>query len=310
ILVLSTAVRSKLGVQSSSKWITMPARNRNNVTIVPDPNTLFLEYFARFLQSGPKASIGIAPSNRLCNRLNVFFRRRLFPKRNQLLEAGEILMVTQNNYIVPLANGDFVKVLKLGEESIQVNLRFQNIRVQHLETGEEYEIKIALDPFVNNGANLTRDQQRVLMIDFSRRMKSRDIKPKSELYNTAMRKDSFLNSLRASYGYVVTCHKAQGGEWEDVFLFMDKSIYGYMSSDGIRRWWYTAITRTKEQLYIHDDWWLTLLVKLNVMIEHRTKEWYDARLRKFIASSLLDSMARHRYKNAHLSDSTCNCFEP
>lgn len=256
ILLLSAAVRNKIGKTANKRWITMPARNRNNTSVVPDANSLFLEYYARFLQYGPEESIGIAPSNRLCNRLNSFFRKRLFPDQDSFLEEGEILMVTQNNYIVPLSNGDFVRVLKLGDKSSKVNLHFQNIRVLHLTTEKEYEIKIALDPFANFGVNLTQDQQRNLMIDFSRRMKSKGIKPKSEEFLQIMRKDPYLNSLRASYGYVVTCHKAQGGEWKDVFLFMDKSIYGYMTHDGIRRWWYTAITRTKEQLYLHSDFWL------------------------------------------------------
>ncbi|MCO5236641.1 MAG: ATP-binding domain-containing protein [Chitinophagaceae bacterium] len=65
-----------------------------------------------------------------------------------------------------------------------------------------------------------------------------------------------LNSLRASYGYVVTCHKAQGGEWNHVYLFLDKKMYSFLNTDQLRRWWYTAITRTKEHLYLHDDWWI------------------------------------------------------
>lgn len=256
ILQIASAVRLAIGQPQTSKWISMPALNRKNCTVVPDKNTLFLEYYACFLQYGSDGSIGIAHSNKACNHLNIFFRKRLFPGRNNLLEIGEILMVNQNNYIVPLTNGDFVKILSLGEKSERMGLRFQNVTLQHLVTKTEYEIKLALDPLGNLSPNLTIDQQRLLMIDFSKRMRSKKIKPNSDFYNDAMQKDAYLNSLRATYGYVVTCHKSQGGEWKKVFLFLDKGMYGYLKPDEMRKWWYTAITRTKQQLYLHKEWWI------------------------------------------------------
>ncbi|MBN9350055.1 MAG: AAA family ATPase [Chitinophagaceae bacterium] len=256
VLQVASDVRKSIGTIPSTKWIKLPAKNRTHCTVLPDGNTVFLEYFARFLQYGPKDSIAIAHSNAACNHLNKYFRKRLYPESNQLLEDGEILMVTQNNHIVPLTNGDFVKVIYRGEISIRANLKFQDVRIKHVDTEKEFQIKLALDPFANFAANLTIDQQRNLMIDFSRRMRRNGIKPKSDAYKEAMRKDTYLNSLRATYGYVVTCHKAQGGEWKDVFLFLDKKMYAYLAADEMRRWWYTAITRTKEHLYLHNDWWI------------------------------------------------------
>lgn len=223
---------------------------------MPDGNSVFLKYFDQFNQHGPKETIAIAHSNKACNHLNKYFRKRLFPESNRLIEIDEVLMVTQNNHIIPLTNGDFVKVKYLGELSERAGLHFRNVRLKHVDTEKEYEIKLALDPFQNFTANLSPDQQRNLMIDFSRRMRKRGHKPKSDAYNDALRLDPYLNSLRAAYGYVVTCHKAQGGEWKDVFLFLDKGMYRFMNSDEMRRWWYTAITRTKEQLYLHFDWWV------------------------------------------------------
>lgn len=256
ILAIAADVRNAIGSLSAAKWIKLPAKGKNNCTVLPDGNTVFLEYYARFLQYGPKESIAISPSNNDCNHLNKYFRKRLFPNSTSVIEKGEILMVTQNNHLQPLTNGDFVKVLALGEISVKANLKFQDVRVVHVDTDKEFQIKIALDPFSNFATNLTVDQQRNLMIDFSRRMRRNGIKPKSEAYQETMRKDTYLNSLRATYGYVVTCHKAQGGEWKDVFLFLDKKMYRYMTPDQMRRWWYTAITRTKEHLYLHNEWWI------------------------------------------------------
>lgn len=64
-----------------------------------------------------------------------------------------------------------------------------------------------------------------------------------------MREDPFLNALQLKFAYAVTCHKAQGGQWQNVFL--DK---GYITDDMINtdylRWLYTAFTRATGKLYL------------------------------------------------------------
>jgi ATP-dependent exoDNAse (exonuclease V) alpha subunit len=67
--------------------------------------------------------------------------------------------------------------------------------------------------------------------------------------------DPFLNSLRANYGYAVTCHKSQGGEWDHVFFFLNKGMY-VQSPKSLLRWWYTGVTRAKEHLHLVQDWWI------------------------------------------------------
>lgn len=256
ILKVAEQVRNKIDQTLYTSTIKIPAKNRNNCIITPDNNSLFLEYYSHFLQYGSKGSIGIAASNKLCNRLNIFFRKRLFPHSDQLLNVGEILMVTQNNHIVPLVNGDLIKVIALGNISYNVNLKFQDIRVEHLVTGKEYEIKMALDPIMNSKPNLTQNQQRNLMIDFAINMKTKKIKPNTMEYNKALLNDLYLNSLRATYGYVVTCHKSQGGEWDKVFLFIESYMFNMFNPNEMLKWLYTAITRTKEHLYLSDNNWL------------------------------------------------------
>ena len=57
----------------------------------------------------------------------------------------------------------------------------------------------------------------------------------------------YLNALRAKFGYVITCHKAQGGEWPQVFLNLRKSVY-VQRDNALYRWFYTALTRASERL--------------------------------------------------------------
>jgi exodeoxyribonuclease-5 len=53
--------------------------------------------------------------------------------------------------------------------------------------------------------------------------------------------------LHTNFGYVITCHKAQGSEWPEVLAVLDKVRMHTL--DG-RRWLYTAITRSKKQVRI------------------------------------------------------------
>jgi exodeoxyribonuclease-5 len=50
-----------------------------------------------------------------------------------------------------------------------------------------------------------------------------------------------------AYAYAITCHKAQGSEWDKVLVFEESFPFDKTEH---RRWLYTAITRAKEKLVI------------------------------------------------------------
>ncbi len=64
----------------------------------------------------------------------------------------------------------------------------------------------------------------------------------------ALRADPFFNAVRVKFGYAITCHKAQGGEWKNVFVNCQTHM-GYFNPMYFR-WLYTAITRAKEMLFV------------------------------------------------------------
>lgn len=55
--------------------------------------------------------------------------------------------------------------------------------------------------------------------------------------------------IRAHLGYAVTCHAAQGGEWDTVFLVVEGSLH-VMEEDERRKWIYTAVTRAQKNLVL------------------------------------------------------------
>lgn len=64
----------------------------------------------------------------------------------------------------------------------------------------------------------------------------------------AFANDEYFNALKVKFGYAITCHKAQGGEWDKVFVNCKTSM-SYLNSSYFR-WLYTGITRTKSDLFL------------------------------------------------------------
>lgn len=255
ILVLTDMVR-KMALQTHWEvFPKLPARNMNNVKLHLSDKDLFANYLAKYREVGVNGALAIARTNQTVQYINRALRRDLYGGLDLQLQINDVLLVVQNNYAVPLTNGDFVVVTGIGEERFNGNLHFLSVRLKALASEEVYEILLSLDILYGSKINFTEEQQRALMVDFSRRMRRKKIRPNSDIYKNAMIEDPYLNCLRAKYGYAVTCHKAQGGEWDHVYLFLDSKMYG-MKKPGLFRWWYTAITRTKVQLNLTDEWWI------------------------------------------------------
>lgn len=80
------------------------------------------------------------------------------------------------------------------------------------------------------------------------RQRHQGLKPKTAEFQQALREDPWFNALQVKYGYAMTCHKAQGGEWDTVVVDFD-GHHGFQK-ESFFRWAYTAITRAKTQLMI------------------------------------------------------------
>ena len=163
-------------------------------------------------------------------------------------------MITKNNYhwlkeyenVDFLANGEFVEVVRVRRTEEMHGFRFCDALLRHRDYDIEFEAKINLDSLHTEAPGLTRDQNEKLfaavMEDYA------DISIKNRRYQS-VKNDSYYNALIVKYGYAVTAHKAQGGEWRNVFLDIGYVNETYMG-DSFYRWLYTAITRSTEMLYL------------------------------------------------------------
>lgn len=194
---------------------------------------------------------------------------------------GEILLIRKTTKAsgVLLRNGELVDILELeGEKerfnipiklsnankTIQVNvpLEFQNARIQ-IQKGENlyelrcklfltyiYQYKYFKESFSSPVKDKTREQwiNQAMLIFF--RMRNKGIDPKKDPYtfNKCLENDEYFNAVRVSFGYALTCHKAQGSEWQDVIV--EFSSTNNQFNEDFFRWTYTAITRTSKNLYL------------------------------------------------------------
>lgn len=230
-------------------------------------------YMSARTASGPMAPIVITRSNQEAADFNRSIRDALFPGRDFVV-TGDRLIVTANALVggAFLANGEFVDVVGVeaaverrmvtlrqrsedtGEVAvIEVPLVFRDIRLAVASTDGSETIlttKILDDHLHDGRAGLDAVQQRALYVDFLKRHP--DLKKGSdrERISQILRQDPYFNALRVRFGYAVTCHKAQGGEWEHVFVSCP-SGQNPRTADYFR-WLYTAMTRSKSTLYLID----------------------------------------------------------
>ena len=110
----------------------------------------------------------------------------------------------------------------------------------------ELEATVLLDTLQSEAPALTKTQSDALF--FAVEADYMDITVRRERLKK-LKTDPYFNALQVKYAYAVTCHKAQGGQWQRVFVDQ-----GYVTEDMLTpdyvRWLYTAFTRATETLYL------------------------------------------------------------
>lgn len=105
-------------------------------------------------------------------------------------------------------NGDLVEVKKIGASETRAGLTFTYVNVEELVTKRVFTQLLIEEIVYGKCTNLSQEQQKQLFLEFFIRMKERGIRQRSEQFKEEMRKDEYLNALRAVFGLVLTCHKS------------------------------------------------------------------------------------------------------
>ncbi|NUN09196.1 MAG: AAA family ATPase [Ignavibacteriaceae bacterium] len=211
---------------------------------------------------GENSTVIVAGTNKQVYDYNMEIRSRLFPGKAEIT-PGDKILITANSYnrAIELLNGDIGEVVEVSSnievklvpvrnngENIKVDLKFRDavLRFPDSEgTPVDIACKILENILTSDQRSLSSDETKALYINF--KMSNPELHPKSQEFKDKIKTDPYFNALRVKYGYALTCHKAQGGEWENV-------IVDFYSNTGILnrqyfRWAYTAVTRAKFRLY-------------------------------------------------------------
>jgi exodeoxyribonuclease-5 len=228
---------------------------------------------------GIDQTIVVTRSNKRANIFNNGIRARILDYEDEL-SGNDLVMVAKNNYYwtslenskfkiqnskmppapcpLPLApspeegtnfiaNGDVAVVRRFRNERELYGFRFADVTLRFPDYDNmELDVTVLLDTLQSEAPSLTRQQQEQLFNavweDYP------EIRDKRERMKR-LRQDPYYNALQIKYAYAVTCHKAQGGQWQHVYIDQGYITEDMLSSDYFR-WLYTALTRATEKVFL------------------------------------------------------------
>jgi len=205
---------------------------------------------------GIENTIVICRSNKRANRFNEGIRRSILWKEEEL-STGDLLMIVKNNYYWLseedkihtdfIANGDIVEIITIRKYKELYGFRFADVTVRFLDYPElEIDVNIIIDTLTSETASLSQEQNSKLfysVMEDYQKLKTKKAKIK------AIKENPYFNALQVKFSYSVTCHKAQGGQWNAVFIDQGWLIDDMLDVEYLR-WLYTAFTRPIDKLYL------------------------------------------------------------
>lgn len=205
--------------------------------------------------SGIEETAIILRSNKRANQYNQQIRAKILSK-DSVVSTGDYLMVVKNNYFWLkdnpsaeagfIANGDIVEVLEIFkiQELYGFNFASAKVRMVDYPNQKPFEVMLLLDTVMSESPSLTYEESNRLyqevMKDYEGEAGYRKL--------LKIKANPHFNALQVKFSYAMTCHKSQGGQWNNVFVEQPYLPNG-IDKDYVR-WLYTAITRAKEKLYL------------------------------------------------------------
>ena len=146
-----------------------------------------------------------------------------------------------------IANGDRAVVRRVRNVREFYGFRFADVSLEFPDyNNAEEEMTVILDALMTEAPALTQEQNEQL---FQRVLEDYEDIPLKADRMKKVREDEYYNALQVKFGYAITCHKAQGGQWAHIYLDQ-----GYMTDEMLTpdyiHWLYTAFTRATEHLYL------------------------------------------------------------
>ncbi len=214
------------------------------------------DLYNAYSRDGMQETIVITRSNQRAAGFNREIRGNVLYLEEEL-SRGELVLVTKNNYFWStkvkeldfIANGDVFAIDSVLGIEDKYGFRFADVRMSVPDSEISFDAKIMLESLACESASIP--QERISQLYYA-------IMDDPELFSPytpadarlkALRTNPYWNALQVKYAYAVTCHKAQGGQWKNVFVDMSYIPAEAMGID-FYRWFYTAVSRARTTLYL------------------------------------------------------------
>ena len=206
--------------------------------------------------------IVVSRSNAAAYGYNKSIRESRFGKNyTEDLMPDDQVIVTSNNPKYGCYNGDIYTIIEIIESETRpiklsksvkfkknpekIDLFFKTVVIRPIEFDDEkYNKKIIIiENLLNKPATfLSHEEIIASRVDWNNRI--RDLNLDIEAKKRNLLEDEYINAVQIKYAYAITCHKAQGGEWENVTVYIEYLQH----NDSYYRWLYTAISRSINKL--------------------------------------------------------------
>ena len=206
---------------------------------------------------GEEETIILTRTNKRTNRYNQGIRATILWKEDAI-SNGDRLMISKNNYhwtkdydnLPFLANGDIAEIVRLRNERELYGFHFVDASLRLVDYDWEVDVILWLDTLTTDSPEANYQLQKELYARIAEDYP--EIRSKHELFKL-IRENEYYNALQARFAYAVTCHKAQGGQWRHVYIDAGNTDFSEADEETRRdfmRWFYTALTRATEQVYL------------------------------------------------------------
>lgn len=210
------------------------------------------EIQSAYSRSGVENCIIVTRSNKRAVLYNRGIRNQVMCKEDEL-SAGDLLLITRNNYFWSkeypdlefIANGDVAELARIKRYHDMYGMRFVDVTLRFLDYDCEIDTRLLIDSLYTETPAAAEQLNKKLFAAVEEDYL--EIGNRRQRYK-AMMQNEYLNALQVKFGYAVTCHKAQGGQWSEVFIDQGGLTPEQIDSDYLR-WLYTACTRAENNLF-------------------------------------------------------------
>ena len=245
ILWNATTIRQMISRNTATQLPKIRLEGFADISIVSG-DELIESIASSYATVGTDETMVITRSNKRANIFNQGIRNTILGCEDELT-TGDLVMVVKNKYLEKdrstdlsfIANGDHAVVRRVRNIRELYGFHFADVSLEFPDYNKtELDTVVVLDTLVAEAPALTQEQNTKLFQSVM------------EDYTDIPRKaDQYFNAMQIKFGYAVTCHKAQGGQWAHIYLDQGYMTDEMLTTDYIH-WLYTAFTRATEHLYL------------------------------------------------------------